>query len=42
MQVELIFLPVLKYHKLKTWQVGGATPHVLWEGQVTAIRVTDK
>lgn len=25
MQVELIFLPVLKYHKLKTWQVGGAT-----------------
>lgn len=42
MQVELIFLPVLKYHKLKTWQVGGATPRVLWEGQVTAIRVTDK
>lgn len=41
MQVELIFLPVLKYHKLKTRQVGGATHHLLWEGQVTAICVTD-
>lgn len=41
MQVELISFPVLK-RKLKTWQVGGAAHHLLWEGLVIDICVTDK